>query len=79
MKGMVDLLGEGTGVQDNLVTRNCEMEVELERMRRLMVRVERGMGALRERAVEEGGGDAEEGVQGEGGEDRKILALLGAV
>ncbi|CZT41239.1 uncharacterized protein RSE6_00960 [Rhynchosporium secalis] len=75
LQEMVSLLGEDAGVQDNLITRNGEVEVELEKMRRLMLRVERGVGAL------EGKGQGEEmdlDVEGEGdGEEQgKILALL---
>lgn len=72
-KEMVDLLGEDAGVQDNLVTRNGELEEELEKMRRLMLRVERGVGAL------EGKGRGEEmdvDMDFEGEEEGKILALL---
>ncbi|KAH6713030.1 kinetochore Sim4 complex subunit Fta4 [Leptodontidium sp. MPI-SDFR-AT-0119] len=72
-KEMVDLLGEDAGVQDNLMTRNGELEEELEKMRRLMLRVERGVGAL------EGKGQGEEmdvDMDFEGEEEGKILALL---
>lgn len=72
-KEMVGLLGEDASVQDNLVTKNGEVEVELEKMRRLMLRVERGVGAL------EGKGQGEEmdiDVVGEDEEEGKILALL---
>tara|TARA_R110002060_G_scaffold19655_2_gene26873 strand:+ start:2317 stop:2739 length:423 start_codon:yes stop_codon:yes gene_type:complete len=71
---MVGLFGEDAGVQDNLVSRNGDVEVELEKMRRLMLRVERGVGAL------EGKGQGEEmdvHIEFEGEEDGKILALLG--
>ncbi|CZS96074.1 uncharacterized protein RAG0_05529 [Rhynchosporium agropyri] len=75
LQEMVSLLGEDAGVQDNLITRNGEVEVELEKMRRLMLRVTRGVGAL------EGKGQGEEmdvDVEGEGdGEEQgKIFALL---
>ncbi|EKD12875.1 uncharacterized protein L3040_007032 [Drepanopeziza brunnea f. sp. 'multigermtubi'] len=71
MRDLVGLLGEDAGVQENLVTRNGAVEVELEKMRRLMLRVERGVGALEER-----GEGAEMDLDGED-EEGKILALLG--
>lgn len=52
---MKELLGpfEDTAkLQENLVTRNGEVEKELERMRTLMMRVERGVGALEKRNAE---------------------------
>jgi predicted nucleic acid-binding Zn-ribbon protein len=70
LKQMVDLLGEDGGVQDNLVTKNGEVEVELEKMRRLMVRVERGIGGLEERQEDDMVIDGEEG-------HTNILNLLG--
>ncbi|KUJ18319.1 uncharacterized protein LY89DRAFT_706831 [Mollisia scopiformis] len=70
LKQLVDLLGEDAGVQDNIVTKNGEVEIELEKMRRLMVRVERGIGGLDERQE----GD-EMVIDGEEGRD-KILNLL---
>lgn len=70
LKELVELLGEDGGVQENLVTRNGEVEVELEKMRRLMLRVERGVGALEER-------DGEEEMDLDGrDEEARILALL---
>lgn len=74
MKDLVGLLGEDAGVQENLVTRNGEVEVELEKMRRLMLRVERGVVALDERSPED---EMDIDVEGEGGEKAKLLALLG--
>jgi hypothetical protein len=65
--------GEDAGLQDNLITKNGEVERELERMRMLMLRVERGIMGL-------------EGVRGDDmdldvdlGQDerRKLAALLG--
>jgi Kinetochore complex Fta4 of Sim4 subunit, or CENP-50 len=38
--------GEDAGLQDNIVTKNGHVEKELERMRMLMLRVERGMMGL---------------------------------
>jgi predicted transcriptional regulator len=74
-KGVLDLLaGEDAGVQQNLVTKNGEVEEELEKMRRLMLRVERGMNGLEEKGVGDGDGmDVDE----EGFEEGKILRLLG--
>ena len=73
-KEMLALLGEDAGVQDNLVTRNGEVEVELEKMRRLMLRVERGVGALEGKGQEE---EMDDDVEFEGEEEGKVLALLG--
>jgi hypothetical protein len=42
--------GEDAELQHNLVTKNGEVEKELERMRMLMLRVERGMMGLGEEA-----------------------------
>ncbi|CZR53019.1 uncharacterized protein PAC_02897 [Phialocephala subalpina] len=70
LKKLVDLLGGDAGVQDNLVTKNGEVEVELEKMRRLMVRVERGIGGLEERQ------DGEDMDVDADGEQVKILKLL---
>ncbi|KAH6704232.1 kinetochore Sim4 complex subunit Fta4 [Leptodontidium sp. MPI-SDFR-AT-0119] len=72
-KEMVGLLGEDADVQDNLVTRNGEVEVELEKMRRLMLRVERGFGALE---VKGQGEEMDIDVEGEDDEEGKVLALL---
>ena len=72
---MVGLLDQDAGLQDNLVTKNGEVEVELEKMRRLMLRVERGVGALEGKAAGEGEEmDVDFDVEGE--EEGKILALL---
>lgn len=63
MKELIGMFGEEGGVQDNLVTRNGEVEKELERMRMLMLRVERGVEGLEQskRLVdEENGMDWEE-------------------
>lgn len=73
-KEMLALLGEDAGVQDNLVMRNGEVEVELEKMRRLMLRVERGVGALEGKGQEE---EMDVDVEFEGEEEGKVLALLG--
>ncbi|KAK0108398.1 hypothetical protein ONS95_003207 [Cadophora gregata] len=73
-KEMVGLFAEDTGVQDNLVTRNGEVELELEKMRRLMLRVERGVGALEERG--QGEEEMDVVIEGDVEEEGKLLALL---
>jgi hypothetical protein len=45
-KLLVPFEGEEAGLQDNMVTKNGEVEMELERMRMLMLRVERGLQGL---------------------------------
>jgi len=69
----VDSFTEEAGVQENLVGRNSEVELELERMRRLMARVERGMLGLGD-----GGGDmdVDGDIDVDGEEERKLLAIL---
>jgi hypothetical protein len=63
--------GEDAGLQDNLVTRNGEVEKELERMRMLMLRVERGVMGLNEK------GDKDEmDIDADEDKDRNILNLL---
>lgn len=75
-KGVLDLLaGEEAGLQENLVTKNGEVEEELGRMRRLMLRVERGINGLEEK--ETGEGDDMD-VDGEDIEEQKVLRLLGS-
>ena len=64
--------GEGAGLQENLITKNSQVEKELERMRMLMLRVERGIMGLDDKS----GGD-EMDVDIEEDETRKLLALLG--
>ncbi len=62
------------------MARNGEVEMELERMRRLVVRVERGLEGL-DRGGQGGrgeiGGEDDEDVGFEGEEERKVLALWG--
>lgn len=84
LKALVDLFAAEAGVQENLVGRNGEVEMELERMRRLMVRVERGLGKLGEREGRgrgAGGAGREAEERGEmdleGVEESKVAALLG--
>ena len=38
MKAMMEAL-EGDGVQENIITKNCQVELELERMKVLLARV----------------------------------------
>jgi len=64
--------GEEAGLQDNLVTKNGEVERELERMRMLMLRVERGMGGLGE-----DGGKEEMDIDDDEEKGRKAFELLG--
>ncbi len=74
-KETLDLFaGEQAGLQENLVTKNGEVEEELEKMRRLMLRVERGINGLAEKYSGEGD---EMDVDEEGFEEAKILMLLG--
>lgn len=63
--------GPDSGVQENLVTKNGELELELERMRMLMLRVERGIMGLEEK---DGADDMD--VDLDDNEENKILALL---
>lgn len=50
MRELLEPFGEEEGrLQENIVTKNGEVEKELERMRMLMLRVERGVGGLEER------------------------------
>ncbi|KAI1007701.1 hypothetical protein K3495_g527 [Podosphaera aphanis] len=46
LKALAQHFGSRQDVQKNLVTRNGEVEKELEKMRRLMIRVERGLTSL---------------------------------
>jgi hypothetical protein len=75
MKELLVPFGEEGAVQDNLVTKNGEVEKELKRMRMLMLRVERGVGALEERP-ERGEGEVMDG-EWENEERRKIEGILG--
>ena len=77
MKALLEPFGEEGAVQENLVTKNGEVEMELERMRMLMLRVERGINGL-ERNEDEVMGDDEEdlGLDWEEEGERKILGIL---
>jgi len=59
-------------VQENIVTKNGEIEKELERMRMLMLRVERGISGLQDRDE----GD-EMDIDLEQDQQEKLLAILG--
>jgi len=73
LKGLLVPFEEGADVQGNLVTRGGEVEKELERMKLLMVRVQRGVQGLEQRDV-----DAEEmDIDVDGDEQEKVLAVLG--
>jgi predicted transcriptional regulator len=75
-KVVLDLLGgEEAGLQENLVTKNGEVEEELEKMRMLMLRVERGMSGLDKKGANK---EDDMDVDEEGMEEGKILRLLGA-
>jgi hypothetical protein len=65
--------GEDAGLQENLVTKNGEIERELERMRMLMLRVERGVMGLGGRI---GDDEMELDVDLDEDENRKLLDLL---
>ena len=65
--------GEDAGLQDNLVTKNGEVETELERMRMLMLRVERGLQGLEQRPPAE---EDEMDVDIETDSGKKVLGLL---
>jgi len=79
MKALLEPFDDAAAVQENLVTRNGEVETELQRMRMLLARVGGRVSQLRER---EGGkaGKAREGdemvVDVEADEQRKIGQLL---
>jgi hypothetical protein len=78
-KGLLEPFEDVEGVQGNLVVKNGEVERELERMRMLMLRVERGITGWEGRG---GGGDEGDEVDvdadvdlDEDG-DKKVEALL---
>jgi hypothetical protein len=73
LKVLLGPFGEGGGVQGNLVTRKGEVEAELERMKLLMVRVQRGVQGLEKGEEEEGEMD----IDIDADDQRKVLALLG--
>lgn len=80
MMGLLRPLGAEGNVQENLVTRNGEVEKELERMRMLMLRVERGMGGLERGAAgadgEDIGDDRAMDVDWEEDADRRVERIL---
>ena len=73
MKALLGPFREDGGVQENLVTKNGEVERELERMRMLMLRVGEGVGRLEGRRE---GEEMEMEVDWEGDGDRKVEKLL---
>lgn len=68
--------GEEAKLQDNLVTKNGELEKELDRMRMLMFRVERGLEKLDRsgRADDDDGDGMDLDVEDEAG--KRLLAIL---
>ncbi|KAH8808023.1 kinetochore Sim4 complex subunit Fta4 [Xylogone sp. PMI_703] len=71
--------GTEAGLQSNLITRDGEVEKELERMKMLMVRVERGLSGLEKKDDEEGE-EEDDGMEidGEFGDvDARLLQLMG--
>ncbi|KAH6845105.1 kinetochore Sim4 complex subunit Fta4 [Chaetomium sp. MPI-CAGE-AT-0009] len=77
--------GRLNGVQENLVTRNGEVEAELQRMRMLLVRVAGRVGQLKEQRPQAressvgslfSDGEGMEGVEMEMDEQRKVGSLL---
>jgi hypothetical protein len=73
LKGLLEPFEEGTDVQGNLVVKEGEVEKELERMKLLMVRVQRGVQGLEHKEV-----DGEEmDIDVERDEQEKVLAVLG--
>lgn len=69
--------GEEAGLQENLVTKNGALETELEKMRMLMLRVERGLEKLDPRE-EKDDMDVDVDVDVESDGQRRLLALLQA-
>ena len=78
LRGLLDLFGGEAGLQDNLVVRNGEVEEELERMRRLMLRFERAREGADHGDREGRGGEDDGDVDMEGVEESKIMSLLGS-
>jgi len=80
MRTLLEPFDDAAGVvQENLVTRNGEVETELQRMRMLLARVGGRVSQLRERegaAANGRGGDEMEGVDVEAEERRKVGQLL---
>jgi hypothetical protein len=79
MRTLLEPFDDAAGVvQENLVTRNGEVETELQRMRMLLARVGGRVSQLRERegAATGRGGDEMEGLDVEAEERRKVGQLL---
>ena len=73
MRALLEPFDDAAGVQENLVTRNGEVEAELQRMRMLLARVGGRVGQLRR---QEGSPGPEEVVDVEADEQRKVAQLL---
>lgn len=69
---LVPFEGEEAGLQDNLVVKNGELEKELEKMRMLMLRVERGLTGLEDKQTDEMDVDVVDND-----EEEKLRRLLG--
>jgi len=69
---LVPFEGEDAGLQSNLVVKNGEIEMELERTRMLMLRVERGLMGLEDRQEDEMDVDAVEDDS-----EEKLKSLFG--
>jgi hypothetical protein len=74
MKALLGPFEDVAAVQENLVTRNGEVESELQRMRMLLARVGGRVGQLKERGGE--GGEDGTVVDVEADEQRKVGQLL---
>ncbi len=74
--GLLNPFDKEGGLQGNLVVKNGEMEEELERMRRLMLRYERARDGAGEGS--RSGEDGDTDVDMEGAEEKKIMTLLSA-
>ncbi|KAK4452387.1 kinetochore Sim4 complex subunit Fta4 [Podospora aff. communis PSN243] len=75
MKALLGPFEDVAAVQENLVTRNGEVEIELQRMRMLLARVGGRVGQLKDRGGGEGGDDKMV-VDVEADEQRKVGQLL---
>lgn len=74
---LTPLKGPEAGLQSNLVTRDGEVEKELERMKMLLVRVERGLNGLEDKNGEE---EESEGMDLDGEADDvegRLVELMG--
>ncbi|KAK0638783.1 kinetochore Sim4 complex subunit Fta4 [Cercophora newfieldiana] len=76
MKALLEPFEDVAAVQENLVTRNGEVESELQRTRMLLARVGGRIGQLKGKGVDGNGDGDEEMVDVEGDERRKVGELL---